>query len=153
MPHIRFATADDCAALGRMRHALWPDGTAAEHEAEVRDVLAGAWSQTYPYVILVAEDKGDATLAGFADVTLRSRADGCDPARPAGYLEGWFVAESHRRRGIGAALLRAAEAWARAQGCTEIASDTWLDNELSQRAHEALGFEVVDRVVTYRKRL
>ena len=33
----------------------------------------------------------------------------------------------------------------------ELASDTWIDNEKSQRAHEALGFEVVDRCVNYRK--
>jgi aminoglycoside 6'-N-acetyltransferase I len=34
-----------------------------------------------------------------------------------------------------------------------MASDTWLDNLGSQSAHEALGFEVVDRCVHYRKRL
>jgi aminoglycoside 6'-N-acetyltransferase I len=32
-----------------------------------------------------------------------------------------------------------------------MASDTWQDNVDSQRAHEALGFEVVDRCVNYRK--
>jgi aminoglycoside 6'-N-acetyltransferase I len=34
-----------------------------------------------------------------------------------------------------------------------MASDTWIDREESQRAHEALGFEVVDRCVNYFKRL
>jgi hypothetical protein len=34
-----------------------------------------------------------------------------------------------------------------------MASDTWQDNEPSQRAHESLGYEVVDRVVTFRKSL
>jgi aminoglycoside 6'-N-acetyltransferase I len=34
-----------------------------------------------------------------------------------------------------------------------MASDTWIDNELSQSCHEALGFEVVDRCVHYRKGL
>ena len=86
----------------------------------------------HPYVILVIEE---ASLIGFAEVTLRSRADGCDPARAVGYLEGWYVAEAHRRKGCGAALLRAAEEWARGEGCMEMASDTWIDNELSQRAH------------------
>jgi aminoglycoside 6'-N-acetyltransferase I len=32
-----------------------------------------------------------------------------------------------------------------------MASDPWLDNVASQTAHEALGFEVVDRCVHYRK--
>jgi len=131
-----------------MRHALWPDGSVEEHAKEIAAIVAGERVGVYPYVILVAEGG-----VGFAEVTLRSRADGCDPLQPVGYLEGWYVDEAHRRRGVGAALLRAAEEWARSQGCVEMASDTWLDNDVSQRAHEALGFELVDRVVNYKKRL
>ncbi|HEY4643041.1 MAG TPA: GNAT family N-acetyltransferase [Thermoanaerobaculia bacterium] len=103
-------------------------------------------------MIFVAEDERGLP-AGFAEVTLRSRADGCDPLQPVGYLEGWYVAEPHRRTGRGRDLLRASEQWARAQGCSEMASDTWLDNDVSQQVHQALGFEVVDRVVHFRKRL
>jgi len=134
-----------------LRHALWPEGSVAEHEAELEGILRGAWSEIYPYTIFVACDEGHPIA--FAEVTLRSRADGCDPLRPVGYLEGWFVATTHRRRGIGTALLHAAEDWARGQGCTEMASDTWADNEVSQRAHAALGFGVVDRVVNFKKAL
>lgn len=61
--------------------------------------------------------------------------------------------ETHRRHGIGAALLRAAEDWARKQGCTEMASDTRLENLLSQRAHASLGFQVAERSILYRKTL
>src|SRR5260221_10595408 len=75
------------------------------------------------------------------------------PSRPVGYVEGWFVAQEYRRQGVGAKLLAAAEDWARSHGCVEMASDTWIDNDVSQRAHEALGFEVVDRFVHYRKNL
>jgi hypothetical protein len=32
-------------------------------------------------------------------------------------------------------------------------SDTWIDNEVSQRVQETLGYEVVDRCVRYRKTL
>jgi GNAT superfamily N-acetyltransferase len=60
---------------------------------------------------------------------------------------------AHRSKGAGRALMRAAEDWARSQGCRQMASDTWLDNEPWQRAHEALGFEVVDRCVHFRKAL
>lgn len=134
-----------------MFHALWPDGSLEEHTKELDAILGGTWQGVYPLLILVAEDDG--VLQGFAEAHMRSCADGCDPANPVGYLEGWFVQEGARRRGVGAALLRASEDWARARGCTEMASDTWLVNEVSQRAHEALGFEVVDRVVTYRKSL
>jgi aminoglycoside 6'-N-acetyltransferase I len=68
-------------------------------------------------------------------------------------VEGWFVQELFRNRGIGAELMRSAEDWARAQGCLEMASDAWIDNQGSQRAHEALGFEIVDRCVHVRKAL
>ena len=105
-----------------------------------------------PGIILVAETE-DHKVVGFLDVDLRSHADGCDVSRPTGYVEGWYVAAGYRGQGVGAQLLEAAQDWARSHGCVEMASDTWIDNELSQRVHEALGFEVVDRCVNYRKKL
>jgi aminoglycoside 6'-N-acetyltransferase I len=67
------------------------------------------------------------------------------------YLEGWYVDPDVRRQGVGAALVRAAEAWAREHGYREFASDALLENVESQRAHVALGFAEVERVVLYRK--
>ena len=114
-------------------------------------MLAGNFPGTFPIAVLLAEDCG--RIVGFIEVDLRSHADGCDPSRPTGYIEGWYVAPQCRQRRVGAKLVAAAEDWARKQGCTEMASDAWLDSEDSQRAHEALGFEVVDRCVHYRKDL
>ena len=71
--------------------------------------------------------------------------------RPVGYVKGWFVEGHHRGQGIGAQLLRAAEDWARARRCREMASDTDIENTLSQRAHEASGFAVAARAILYRK--
>jgi aminoglycoside 6'-N-acetyltransferase I len=135
---IRPYRAADVDALARLRHALWPEGSVDEHAQELHAMLA--WAD---YAVLIAERDGE--LLGFAEVALRLRT--------LGYFEGWYVRDEHRRQGLGAALLHACEQWARERGCTEMASDTWLDNEVSQRAHEALGFEEVERVVNYRKRL
>jgi aminoglycoside 6'-N-acetyltransferase I len=135
-----------------MREALWPKTPAGEHARELTDTLEGKPVTTLPLIILVAE-ASDRGLAGFLEVDLRSHADGCNPSRPVGYVEGWYVAENHRHRGIGRRLLAAAEDWARNQGCVEMASDTWVDNDVSQCVHEALGYEVVDRCVHYRKTL
>ena len=92
-------------------------------------------------------------VVGFIEVGLRSHADGCDPKQPVGFIEGWFVEPSHRGRGIGRALMRAAEDWALEHGCIELGSDTWIDREGSIEAHRALGFEIVDRCVNFRKRI
>ena len=149
---VRPARPGDLEQLARLREALWPESTAAEHARELTSILAGKSPGILPMVIFVAETSGGA-IGGFLEVGLRSVADGCDPAQPVGYVEGWYVADSHRRRGVGAALLRAAEDWARAQGCSEMASDTQLTNVLSQRVHESLGFEIAERAILYRKSL
>jgi RimJ/RimL family protein N-acetyltransferase len=47
--------------------------------------------------------------------------------------------------------LAAAEDWASSQGRLEMASDTWIGNEVSQRVHEASGYEVGDRWMHYRQ--
>lgn len=105
-----------------------------------------------PCVTLVAEGEAGG-LAGFVQAGLRSHADGCNPQRPVGFVEGWFVREEFRRRGIGKQLIEAAEGWARTHGCLEMASDALIDNQQSYDAHRALGFEVVDRCVHFRKTL
>jgi len=144
--HIRELSASDADEWARMRAALWPYATAAEHRSELPE-----WCGRPDRIVFVAV-REEGGLSGFAEVGLRSVADGCDSS-PVGYLEGWYVDDDVRRQGTGAALVKAAEAWARGLGCTEFASDVELHNDGSQRAHDALGFEEVSRVVTYRKRL
>ncbi len=142
---IRPATETDLPAWYALRIQLWPDADSPQDEEEMRVFLNDpAWR------ILLAEANGQ--VIGFLEAHLRDYAEGCD-TEPVGYLEGWFVVESFRRRGIGAALVRAAEDWARRQDCAEMASDAELHNLGSQQAHEALGYEEVERVVLFRKTL
>lgn len=149
---VRFANGTDCDQIAAMCALLWPDGSFEEHRREVAEKLVREAGSGLPMAIFVAERR-DGSLCGFVEAGLRSHADGCDARQPVGFLEGWFVEESARGRGVGGALVAAAEAWAREQGCAEMASDTWIGEEASQRAHEALGYEVVDRCVHYRKSL
>jgi aminoglycoside 6'-N-acetyltransferase I len=123
-----------------------------EHLQEVDVFLRNGTSGNLPAAILVAHDEKDALL-GFLEVGLRSHADGCDPAWPVGFVEGWFVGEKFRNQGVGRELMRSAEDWARAHGAREMASDALINNDRSQRAHAALGFEVVDRCMHFRKAL
>jgi aminoglycoside 6'-N-acetyltransferase I len=149
---IRRAESKDVPEVAEMFHCLWPEASVDAHADELAALLAGNFPQQLPDIVLLAEEPGG-SIVGFLEVDLRSHADGCNPIRPVGYIEGWYVAPRRRRRRVGARLVAAAEEWARKQGCTEIASDAWLDAVESQHAHEALGFEVVDRCVHYRKSL
>lgn len=151
---IRPAHLKDLEQLAALFVALWPDSSVDEHAYELRLLLESKTTLvlTMPLIIFVAE-ASDGTLVGFLEVDLRSHADGCNPSRPVGYIEGWYVAENHRQQGIGRNLLFKAEDWSRGHGCVEMASDALIDNQLSQRAHESLGYAVVDRCVHYRKGL
>jgi aminoglycoside 6'-N-acetyltransferase I len=149
---VRQAHRSDKNELAKIRVLLWPESSVEVHRKELESILRFRMYGTLPMTILVSQDDGGA-LTGFIEIGLRSHADGCDPARPVGFVEGWFVHEASRKRGIGSALMRSAEAWARTQGCREMASDTWIDDQRSIRSHQALGFEVVDRCVHFRKAL
>ena len=154
---VRLARRADRTELAAMRAALWPDSSVEDHLREIDEALRTGVSGALPAAILVSVDNAsldnNGALTGFLEAGLRSHADGCDPARPVGYVEGWFVREEFRNSGVGRDLMRAAEEWARSHGCREMASDALIDNIGSQRAHEALGFEVVDRCVHFRKPL
>jgi aminoglycoside 6'-N-acetyltransferase I len=151
-PKIRQARPDDREALSLLFAALWPEESAEDHARELASLLSDKYPSVMPLLIWIAE-AAEGAMVGFIEAGLRSCADGCDMARPVGYVEGWYVAENYRRAGIGSALLRAAEDWARGQGCTEMASDALVENILSQDVHRAAGFTEVDRAVKYRKSL
>lgn len=144
---IRRYTAADHAEWLRMRRALWPEIESSREADEAAD-----WLERPDTVVIVAARANDTRLAGFAEVGERPFADGCDTS-PVAYLEGWYVDEDARRRGIGGALVQAGEAWARERGYRELASDAVLENATSHHAHLALGFSEVERAVRYRKTL
>lgn len=130
----------------RMRQALWSDCPEAQQIVEMNEILESASEDVF------FAARSDGGLSGFVETALRSRADGCETS-PVGYVEGWYVDEDARRAGVGRALIDAAEAWARGQGCRQMASDAELWNEVSQRAHGALGYEVAARLVLFKKDL
>lgn len=143
---IRLISQNDHSEWLRLRCALWPESSAAEHQGDMKE-----WLTRSDTAVFVAS-RPDGRLAGFAEVGTRPYVDGCNTS-PVAYLEGWYVDPDMRGQGIGAALVAAAEEWARARGLHEFASDALLENIESQRAHEALGFIEVERAVRYRKAL
>ena len=146
---VRPAQPRDAAAWLQLRRALWPEGSEAEHRADIDRFFAG--DPREPLAVLLAED-GAGCPVGLAELSIRAYAEGCGSNRVA-YLEGWFVVPKARRSGVGRALIVAAEEWGRSQGCSEFASDAQPDNEVSAAAHRALGFIEVGLVRCFRKDL
>jgi aminoglycoside 6'-N-acetyltransferase I len=144
---VRAVEPQDHAAWLLMRIALWPETERQRQRQEMAMMLSDAGR----YAVFVCETP-DGELIGFAEASLREWAEGC-LSSPVAYLEGWYVAPDFRRRGAGRALLSACEAWARSRGCSEIASDTGIDNRVSEAAHLSMGFEVAGRVLALRKNL
>ena len=95
-----------------MRRLLWPnadaEGLAREMDAIMQDSLTP---------VFVTERPPGGGLCGLLQAGTPPYADGCDPS-PVGYIEGWYVDEDTRGKGIGRALVAEAEDWAREQGCT-----------------------------------
>lgn len=143
---IRPATAGDRSEWLRMRLLLWPMHDASDLSSDLDGMLAD------PMTPVFVAQRPTGGLGGFLEAGTRKYADGCKTA-PVGYIEGWFVDEDLRGQGTGAALVRAAEDWARSQGLKEMGSDTWLDNEGSIRAHLALGYAEVERLIHFAKTL
>ncbi len=146
---VRHATNDDGNEWLELRHLLWADASREELKAEVESFLAGTARE--PQAVLIAKDE-NGRIIGFAELSIRPYAEGCSSGRVA-FLEGWYVRSDSRRRGVGEALVAAAERWGVAKGCDEFASDTQADNEESRAAHVNCGFTEVGVIRCFRKTL
>ncbi len=144
---IRQLQPHDIVEWLRMREALWPQ----EDAADIVNGLADYLAPTQPCAVFVSEAE-PGRLSGFIEVAIRSYAEGCR-TDCVGYIEGWWVDEEYRQTGIGSALMHAAEAWARQQGCNEMGSDAVVENAISQQAHQQLGYQVSETLVHFRKPL
>lgn len=131
----------------RLRKLLWDESGEDEHRAEMLDIF----EHTDTQLVLVVELE-NGKLIGFLEASIRPFVEDCHSDR-VGYLEGWFVLPEFRRHGIGGILVKAAENWARAKGCEEMASDSEIGNDLSLQAHLKLGYEETSRLVHLRKDL
>jgi aminoglycoside 6'-N-acetyltransferase I len=141
-------TTDDREVWIDMRGQLWP-GSRDTHARDVDRFFARQARD--PLAVLIARDDSGRGL-GFAELSIRSYAEGCSTDSVA-FLEGWFVIPDARGRGVGGALVAACEQWARAQGCSEFASDAEPDNDASIAAHLALGFSDEGLIRCFSKKL
>ena len=129
----------------RLRLCLWPEGTEAEHAVYMADAIARG------HFVRLALTQSGATAIGFVEASKRVDYVNGTSSSPVAFLEGLYVEPTSRRKGVARALVEAVEAWAATEGCTELASDSPLENSTAHAAHRALGFEETERVVYFRK--
>lgn len=144
---IRKAKPTDANLLASLAHKLWPQASLAELTAEFTDFT----QRTDQACFIAFTEKGQPI--GFAHTSLRlDYVEGCSTS-PVGYLEGIYVEPAFRGKKIALALVQACEAWAKAQGCKEFASDCELHNTQSLAFHLAVGFAEENRIICFRKDL
>ena len=137
-------TSSRNAAWLQLRMALWPDASAAEHQQDMDDQVS---SPDRYAQFLVSSDGGQAL--GLAEASIRTDYVNGTDSSPVVFLEGLYVIPEARQRGAARALVAAVREWALDRGCKELASDTALDNLVSQATHSRLGFKETQRVVYF----
>ena len=142
---IRQAVREDMDDWFKMRKGVWPDAPDEYLNFDMEDIFSSDQDMIF---LASVENKP----VGMIEARIRDYGEGCETS-PVGYIEGWFVQEEFRGKGIAGALTQAAENWAREKGCSEMASDTWLENETSIRAHLKMGYVEVERLVHFVKQL
>ncbi len=160
---IRRVTSGDRDEWIRLCTALRPDDDGVAEEVgtffAIREGRAGRRTLLKAVFVHDRSDggvkgggAGGPALGGFIEIGERTYAEGCDSS-PVAFIEGWYVDPDLRKSGVGTQLVEAAEAWARSKGYTEMRSDLLIDNEVSLKAHLALGYREVERLVAMAKRL
>jgi aminoglycoside 6'-N-acetyltransferase I len=142
---VRRVTPGDRDEWFKMRKGVWPEAPDDYLQFDMDEIFTSEKDAVFLAFV-------DGQPAGMIEARLREYAEGCETS-PVGYIEGWFVYGEFRGTGVAGELVRAVEDWARKNGCTEMASDTWLDNEVSIRAHKKLGYHEAERLVHFVKRL
>jgi aminoglycoside 6'-N-acetyltransferase I len=152
---IRLIDENDRAEWLRMLTALRPGEKGLSEDVE-RFLSGGDKMLKCVFVHERPEREGGASgaaaLGGFIEISERTYAEGCETS-PVAFIEGWYVDGDLRHQGIGRALVKAAEKWAKRKGYTEMGSDLLIDNEPSLKAHLALGYREVERLVAMAKKL
>lgn len=143
---IKTAGPEDLDKLLELGLLLWPENPPGSLREEITRILEDSDAAYFLWL-----EGGNAL--GFAQVQARRDYVQGTGTSPVGYLEGIFVREIHRGRGIASGLLTACESWARERGYREFASDCELNNADSLRFHLKNGFQEAGRLISFTKAL
>jgi ribosomal protein S18 acetylase RimI-like enzyme len=127
---VREAGAEGAAALASLLAQLGYPASEEDVAGRVERLLVDP-----AYALLVAAE--DERVVGFA--ALRARAT-LEHEHPVGHVEGLVVDGAHRGRGVGGALMRAAEAEARSRCCEILFLTSAAERADAHAFYERSGF-------------
>jgi len=119
--------------------ALWRDrdGVASAVHAWVVDSVDGHDAERNPVFVAVDDD---GTVVGFVSVGSRLHWSG----ETDGYVGELAVMEGVERRGIGSALMDAAEEWSRKHGLSRLTLETGAANTVAREFYRSRGYRDED---------
>ena len=137
-------TEADLEPWTRLGILLWPDNFFHDLFEEFSEILEG--ERETAFVCRVGQE-----YVGFIHVSLRFDYVEGSSSSPVGFVEGIYVKEHYRKRGIAKKLVAHGEIWAKAQGCREMGSDIEQDNMASYDFHRNIGFREANRLICFIK--
>jgi GNAT superfamily N-acetyltransferase len=140
--NTRTAQVEDAPTVAALITQLGYDAVPPDVAARLARVLARTDQR-----FIVAEDGG--RLLGWVHVQLAEYVESGTFA----VIGGLVVDRAHRRQGIGAALMAAAEAWARQQGCPVMRLWSSTTRIPAHRFYAGLGYEQVKTQYSFVKPL
>ena len=143
---IKMASKNDINTVVSLSLNLWKDNNYEDLKQEFLNLLIS--DNAVIYLCFFSSEP-----IGFAQCQLRYDYVEGTQTSPVGYLEGIFVAEKYRRKGIAKELLKNCESWAKEKGCLEFASDCEFGNNDSLKFHKSLGFTQANTIICFTKKL
>ncbi|MBW4434609.1 MAG: GNAT family N-acetyltransferase [Pelatocladus maniniholoensis HA4357-MV3] len=140
-------TQDDFNEWLELTLKLWPDESREERQISLTKILQSPREAGF---IVRSSDGG---AIAFMNLSLRYDYVPGATQSPVAYVEGIYVKDEYRKQGVGTSLIQYAQKWGLENGCVELASDALLENTASYDFHTKVGFQEVERVVTFIKQI
>lgn len=143
---IKKAEKEDYLIVAKLANQLWSNHLLEDLEKEFKEYLISNKTRIYIYY-------KDSEPIAFVQCCLRYEYVEGTSSTPVAYLEGIFVKENYRNKGIAKELVAECEKWAKEHNCVEIASDCELENEKSYNFHLKSGFREINKIICFTKKL
>ena len=145
--NFSIASKNDFPDWLEMALALWSHESKSDMESLFHTLFASENDE----MLICKMDHGVAV--GFANISIRKDYVEGSNSSPVGYIEGIYVKPEFRKQGIAKKFIELAEEWSRKRGCTELGSDTEVENIESQKFHRHIGFDGESHIVHFIRRI